>query len=211
MYANIAMVDYPYPTSFLADLPAFPARVFCANVTSSSMEDIDTDEETVKRIIRGVNVFFNYSGHTECFDTGSGTPSIGALGWSYQSCTEFVMPICSNGIDDMFDIQPWNSQAWSDYCFAQWNVRPRLEWPFMEFGGKNLTDFRSYSNIIFTNGNLDPWSSGGINSTISSSLPAILITGGAHHLDLRSANKDDPESVIKARQEIVAFIQQWIL
>jgi lysosomal Pro-X carboxypeptidase len=71
MYANIAMVDYPYPTSFLADLPAFPARVFCANVTSSSMKEIDTDEETIKRIVRGVNVFFNYTGQTECFNTGS--------------------------------------------------------------------------------------------------------------------------------------------
>ena len=70
MYANIAMVDYPYPTSFLADLPAFPARVFCANVTSSLTEEINTDEETVKRIVKGTNVFFNYTGHTECFDTG---------------------------------------------------------------------------------------------------------------------------------------------
>jgi lysosomal Pro-X carboxypeptidase len=68
MYANIAMVNYPYPTSFLADLPAFPARVFCANVTSSVG---NTDEDIVKRIIKGTNVFFNYTGHTECFDTGS--------------------------------------------------------------------------------------------------------------------------------------------
>ncbi len=71
MYANIAMVNYPYPTSFLADLPAFPARVFCANVTSSVVKEINTDEEIVKRIIKGTNVFFNYTGHTECFDTGS--------------------------------------------------------------------------------------------------------------------------------------------
>jgi len=140
-----------------------------------------------------------------------GTPSLGVLGWSYQSCTEFVMPICSNGISDMFEVQPWSFQAFSDYCFAQWNVRPRSEWPFIEFGGKNIIDLRYYSNIIFTNGNLDPWSAGGLNSTVASSLPAVLITGGAHHLDLRAANKDDPESVIQARQEIVGLIQQWIL
>lgn len=71
MYANVAMVDYPYPTSFLADLPAFPIRILCANVTSSVFEAIDTDEETIKRIVRGVNVFFNYTGRTQCFDTGS--------------------------------------------------------------------------------------------------------------------------------------------
>lgn len=71
MYSNIAMVDYPYPTSFLSDLPAFPARVFCSNVTSSSIEELNTDEGIVKRIVKGTNVFFNYTGHTQCFDTGS--------------------------------------------------------------------------------------------------------------------------------------------
>ena len=228
MYANVAMVDYPYPTSFLSDLPAFPIRILCANVTSSVFDGIDTDEETVKRIVRGVNVFFNYTGKTPCFDTGSegmpmiissfsfidcgylGTPSISALGWLYQSCTEFLMPICSNGIGDMFDIQPWNFQAWSDYCFAQWKVRPRSEWQYMQFGGQTLADFRYDSNIVFTHGDLDPWSSGGVNTTITPRLPAILISGGAHHLDLRAANKDDPQSVIDARAQIVGFIRQWI-
>ena len=45
LYGNIAMVDYPYPTSFLADLPAFPVRVFCANVTASTSKHIQDDED----------------------------------------------------------------------------------------------------------------------------------------------------------------------
>jgi lysosomal Pro-X carboxypeptidase len=96
-----------------------------------------------------------------------GTTSIGTLGWFYQSCTEFVIPICSNGISDMFDIRPWNSQAWSNYCFTQWHVWPHFEWPYMEFRGKNIkTNFCYYSNIISTNDNLDSWSSDGLNSTM---------------------------------------------
>jgi lysosomal Pro-X carboxypeptidase len=71
MYGNIAMVDYPYPTSFLADLPAFPARVFCTNVTSPPFITENDDTDIVKRIVKGTNVFFNYTGHTDCFDTGS--------------------------------------------------------------------------------------------------------------------------------------------
>lgn len=71
MYGNMAMVDYPYPTSFLADLPAFPARIFCANVTAPTFQRISDDEDIVKRIVKGANVFFNYTGHTQCFDTGS--------------------------------------------------------------------------------------------------------------------------------------------
>ena len=71
MYGNMAMADYPYATTFLSDLPAFPARVFCANVTSPTLKTIKDDEDIVKRIIKGANVFFNYTGQTECFDTGS--------------------------------------------------------------------------------------------------------------------------------------------
>jgi lysosomal Pro-X carboxypeptidase len=230
MYGNTAMVDYPYPTSFLADLPAFPARVFCANVTSPTFRSSNADEDIVKKIVKGANVFFNYTGHTECFDTGSqgksnrnllilfleknnsfiGTPSLGDLGWSYQSCTEFVMPMCSDGVNDMFEKQTWDFQAFSDGCFAQWSVRPRFEWPYVEYGGKNITDLRYFTNIAFTNGNLDPWSAGGLRTTVAPTLPAISITGGAHHLDLRSANKADPPSVLAARQQVVALIQKWI-
>ena len=39
---------------------------------------------------------------------------------------------------------------------------------------------------------------------------AIIIAEGAHHLDLRGANKDDPESVITARQQEVALIREWL-
>ena len=71
MYGNMAMVDYPYPTSFLSNLPAFPARVFCANVTAPTLGSIKDDEDIVKRIVKGANVFFNYTGDAKCFDTGS--------------------------------------------------------------------------------------------------------------------------------------------
>lgn len=120
------------------------------------------------------------------------------------------MPICADGINDMFEKQDWNYQEFSDDCYAQWGVRPRLEWPYIEYGGKNLSDFRYFTNIAFTNGNLDPWSSGGVLTTVTPSLPAIYIAGGAHHLDLRGSNPNDPASVIAARQQIVALIQKWI-
>ena len=71
MYAQIGMADYPYPTSFISELPAFPIRVLCANVTSPTLGHIRDDEDIVKRIAKGANVYFNYSGDTECFDTDS--------------------------------------------------------------------------------------------------------------------------------------------
>lgn len=39
---------------------------------------------------------------------------------------------------------------------------------------------------------------------------AITIPEGAHHLDLRGANKEDPPSVIKARNYYEATFRKWI-
>ena len=44
-------------------------------------------------------VYYNYTGNLECLDLGSGgdTPDLGYNAWYYQTCTEFVMPFCSDG------------------------------------------------------------------------------------------------------------------
>lgn len=41
-------------------------------------------------------------------------------------------------------------------------------------------------------------------------LPAIMIENGAHHLDLRASNENDPQSVREARLLETKYILQWI-
>lgn len=129
--------------------------------------------------------------------------------WNYQVCTEFVFPMCSNGKTDMFEVQAWDNITYNQDCMTNYKVSPKWEWPVINYGG-SLDDLKYHSNIIFSNGDLDPWSSGGVLETINEKLPAIIIKNGAHHLDLRSANAKDPESVIEARKLEIKYIQQWI-
>ena len=65
------------------------------------------------------------------------------------------------------------------------------------YGGRSL---EAASNIVFSNGLLDPWSSGGVLKPVGGTA-ALIIPEGAHHLDLRAANPKDPVSVVDARKK----------
>lgn len=121
-----------------------------------------------------------------------------------QACTEIILPGGSNNVTDMFPNLPFSLKMRDEYCQSNLGVTPRNEWPALtvKFPFVNLElFFLSYvlififqywteqlnlaSNIIFSNGDLDPWGPGGILKDLSPSLPALTVTGGAHHLDLR--------------------------
>lgn len=203
-WINLAMVNYPYESNFLQPLPAWPIKVVCQNLDNTNVNDT----QLLRNIYKALNVYYNHSGQARCLNISeTTTSSLGSQGWSYQACTEMVMPFCSNGIDDMFEPHSWNLKEFSDDCFKQWRVRPRPTWISTLYGGKNIS---SHKNIIFSNGELDPWVGGGVTKDISDSLIAVLIPDGAHHLDLRANNAFDPMSVLVARSLEVKHMKQWI-
>lgn len=60
---------------------------------------------------------------------------------------------------------------------------PWSHWLDDYYGGLKLG---AASNIVFSNGLLDPWSSGGVTKNISSSVVAVVLDLGAHHLVRRT-------------------------
>lgn len=57
-----------------------------------------------------------------------------------------VMPMCGDGVTDMFWPSEWNFQKYSDNCYTKYKVRPREFMAEKMYGGKDL---RTASNIIF--------------------------------------------------------------
>eukprot|EP00105_Crassostrea_gigas_P020096 XP_011438787.1 PREDICTED: lysosomal Pro-X carboxypeptidase-like [Crassostrea gigas] len=199
----LAMVDYPYPSKFLAPLPAWPVKETCRPILTPLNGD-----NLIIGMAKAMNVFYNYTGSTSCFDIGSGDiPNLGISGWDYQSCTEMVAPSCSNGKTDMFEKSAWDFKEYTNGCLKNWKVKPDINWIETQYWGKNLS---AASNIIFSNGLLDPWSSGGVLKSQSDSVVAILIPNGAHHLDLRGSNKADPADVVSARNQEKKYIATWL-
>ncbi|KAI3384049.1 hypothetical protein SNEBB_004123 [Seison nebaliae] len=203
-YGNLAMIDYPYAATFLADLPPWPVKEVCSAMTNSKMEN---DDNVLEAIANGIFIYTNYSGGAgKCFNYTDSNPSgLGDDAWDYQSCTEIVMPMCSNGSSDMFEPIEWDFQKYSEECQRKWEIIPDPDWLRLEFGGKDLSP---YSNIFFSNGDLDPWSGGGVTKSPSPyDLPIALIKQGAHHYDLRGPNDADTQYVKSARDAEEQFIQ----
>ena len=73
-------------------------------------------------------------------------------------------------------------------------------------------NYSSLSHIFpyLSNGVLDPWSGGGVLESVSDSLVAIVLQKGAHHLDLRASQSNDPPELVQARQIEIDIMTGWI-
>mmetsp|Transcript_3600 Transcript_3600/g.2349 ORF Transcript_3600/g.2349 Transcript_3600/m.2349 type:complete len:256 (-) Transcript_3600:166-933(-) len=211
-YQYMAMTDYPYPASFLEPMPGYPinesVKPFESISTVSSMGLFSVAknivEEKITKINGGMttresdllnalhdstNVYFNYSGQYPCTNLSDteGTGDLDGYGWNILACNQLFMPTAMND-QSMFLPLEIDYDAYTAFCQEKYGLTPRYDWALDFFGGYDIEkDFLAVTNIVFSNGNLDPWMAGGLNYNVTAdgSGIALLIEGGAHHLDLR--------------------------
>jgi lysosomal Pro-X carboxypeptidase len=120
------------------------------------------------------------------------------------------MPIFDADAVHDFYIRPrvHDVEADSQRCQLQWGVELRPLWANTVYGG--VAGLKASSNIVFSNGNFDPWGPYGIWTSLSDSLIAIPIDEGGHHLDLMFSHPADPPSVRRAREQEKREIRKWI-
>ncbi|KAJ1260125.1 hypothetical protein BS78_10G208100 [Paspalum vaginatum] len=205
-FTYTAMVDYPTPANFLENLPAYPVKEMCKII-----DGFPEDADILEKAFAAASLYYNYTGDQTCNQIEDGDDPHGLDGWQWQACTEMIMPMTISN-ESMFPPSTFSYDERSDECFQSWGVRPRPHWITTEYGGYKIDKVlkRFGSNIIFSNGMRDPWSRGGVLKNISSSIIALVTEKGAHHLDLRSAAKGDPDWVLEQRRQEVEIIQGWI-
>lgn len=224
----LAMGDYPYPSTYVQPdggmLPAFPVTRACELVLK--------DQDKVHGLAQAAGMFYNATGVKKCFFNGeqqqvssSCSSSRGLLralrrpakqdcvgSWDFQWCTEHAMPFTQGTDADMFfPLKEFNAQKAAKGCKTEWGVTQNPYWARVAYGGL-LGLQKNLRNVVFSNGLLDPWSAGGVLDTkgFHSSVVAVLIPLGAHHLDLMFSHPNDPKDVKDARAIEVANIEKWI-
>lgn len=206
------MVDYPYPTNFVEPLPAWPVTYACQQA-KTAFEAAEGDAyQSLYAIQAAGATFYNYAGQIPCLDVS--VQQGGGLddnGWGVLACNEMVMPFASDAKTSMFPTASWDEPQNTAYCFGAYGEKPQYNWALDYFGGRvPKRDFAKASNIIFSNGELDPWQAGGITEKINDETIAIYIEHSAHHLDLRLPNEADPQTLTDARQTETEWIAKWI-
>ncbi|MCD7449661.1 hypothetical protein HAX54_001089 [Datura stramonium] len=206
-FVYTAMTDYPTPSNFLNPLPAYPVKEMC-----KAIDDPKTGNDMFEKVYGAANIYYNYTGNVTCFDLNDDSDPHGLGGWTWQACTEMVMPTDGNSKESIFPPSKWDYNERARFCQSTFGVKPRPDWVTTEFGGYNIERVlkRFGSNIIFFNGLRDPWSGAGVLKDISKSIVAIIAKEGAHHVDLRWSSKEDPEWLRQVRGREVNIISNWL-
>ena len=90
-FGTMAMVNYPYPISFIFPMPAWPVNASCAAALAINPS---SDEQFVQSIFEAAQIYYNYTKTPGCFNASN--PEQGGLdtnGWAVLACNEMVMPI----------------------------------------------------------------------------------------------------------------------
>jgi lysosomal Pro-X carboxypeptidase len=213
----IAMGDYPVESGYMLSgkgrLPAWPMKVVC---DAMMVDDKNSNSSlaVLENLREAVSIYYNATKTEQCFTIGDPSPNNDTKAtedlWGYQYCSEMFMPMeTSGGENDMYWSSPWNETNEFRYCRDAYGVQPRPYFAQETYGGRKMVE-NFASNIVFSNGMLDPWHLLGVLETSNPRVVLVKIDEGAHHNDLMFSSKDDPASVNCARLAEVKEIQRWV-
>lgn len=215
--SSVFYAQYNYPYDFTMTEGVYiggnPAKTICEN--TSNIDIKQSNEYSDILYLTALSDKFNKDFNLNCIDIEDKLDENPNL-WMYQACTEMIMPIYSDGKNDMYIKNIWNLKDYINKCVYIWNGDVRPYYIFDTFGGRNFKqEIKNYSNIIFVNGLMDPWYSGCPSKEYFDKedfkrYVRVYEADSAHHLDLRLPNENDPSSMKQIRKELISIISDWI-
>ncbi|XP_034832497.1 putative serine protease K12H4.7 [Maniola hyperantus] len=134
------------------------------------------------------------------------------ISWLYQTCTEFGYFQTTSSDDHPFT----NNMPLNFYIrmchklfgpdFDEERVIKGVAAVNDLYGALHL----NVTNVVFSNGNLDPWSTLSVLEALSYNAPAVVIPRASHCRDLFSNRDGDIEELKEARKDIKNLVKKWI-
>jgi hypothetical protein len=158
-----------------------------------------------------MQVAYNSTGTAECFEIAGESVDYTEV-WNYQICTELWCPQGTTNVTDVFPAYPWDPIGMAEECTATYGVYPRTDWVPINYGMTPLNAqlLKYASNIMFTDGQLDPWLYGCVKYTSNPNIVVKIMQGGAHATDLLSATSGDTQDITDTRKLEISMIQAWV-
>lgn len=190
----MSMTNYPYDTQFLKKLPGNPCNKACEEMKGVSVQAEDGKLFDAAR--KAAEVYYNFEKLESCNEVyGDNSADSDMSGWNILACADMAMPMGTDGVKDMYNPETFDFVGYAKFCKETYGVAPQYNFTLDYYGGVTDEELKGYSNILFSNGLIDPWSGGSPLNNISESVIAVNMEACAHHLDLRAPNPMDPESV----------------
>lgn len=210
---NCALTCVLFSTDYLTNggplLPAWPVRAACDALADPELATGDP-WVLLAAFNAASSVFNNATLDIACYDVPTDYWLDGI--WDYQWCTESIPEesyFTTDGVNDMFMPRVFSQAFVEAHCLEAWGVTPRWEWMRAAYGNPSDWAAGGVTNIVFSNGLYDPWSSAGLKANLTDALPAVVIDVGAHHIDTFFADPADPKSVTDARSFEMQLVAQW--
>ncbi|XP_012223424.1 putative serine protease K12H4.7 [Linepithema humile] len=132
--------------------------------------------------------------------------------WYHQTCTEYGYYQTTNSKNSIFGTL-FPLSYYINLCtdlYGDYNNKKildsRVKRTNIMYGGQ-LPDLR---NVIFTNGDIDPWHALSVLKDLNTFSPAIFINGSSHCRDLYNDELTDTPDLKNAREKIRDIIREWL-
>eukprot|EP01103_Thecamoeba_quadrilineata_P016855 TRINITY_DN5770_c0_g1_i1.p1 TRINITY_DN5770_c0_g1~~TRINITY_DN5770_c0_g1_i1.p1 ORF type:complete len:468 (+),score=83.33 TRINITY_DN5770_c0_g1_i1:968-2371(+) len=131
----------------------------------------------------------------------------GSRSWNFQVCTEFgFFEPSYPGTSIFFPTIPLeNVIEMCSQVFDIPNMIPDVNATNAYYGGYQLVG----TNILFSNGLLDPWHNLSIFKNSTTGVDAVTYEAG-HCAPLTAPTDEDPPSLVEARAVMTSYLQRWL-
>jgi hypothetical protein len=197
--------------------PSYNVSALCNQLTTKiarGMSHVDAYAEVSNQFIAPATCL-DCSYHNMVVEMQSTNTDQSMRQWTYQTCTEFAY---FQTTDSDSDVQPFGNlvpvEYWIDFCTdafgADFNPELKVKQTNEHYGGRYLPT-TTPNNIVFVNGNIDPWHSLSVYEPIPNSpIETVFVQGTAHCADVSLTGSRAPPQLQVAQQRVSDIIGRWI-